>query len=208
MSTTPITDHPTPRTAADIRDEIARYEAAIESAKDRAAVTELDRLEGEAAHAAAVADAMLSGGKVPAKPAGLSALQVLDDAQDAALEVLARRCQALRDELSNVESTEAAQRRETLIADLKSSAAAAVDRLIEAMVAAQSVLGRYHAEWAATVVQAEVNGRGTANRFVARFVAAGVPMTSSVDEGSAIAPTADYIKDAVARVLASQEVVL
>lgn len=71
--------------------EAQRMRTALVRAQETAARTETERAEAEQRHAAAVADALMSGAAMPAKPAALSAAQANDDATDAAVDLIARR---------------------------------------------------------------------------------------------------------------------
>lgn len=75
--------------------EIAQMRDAIQRAEQIAADTERARIEAEREHANKVADALLTGSKMPAKPASLSAVQAADQATDAALESLRKRLTTL-----------------------------------------------------------------------------------------------------------------
>lgn len=67
-----------------LREAMARCEAHADQ-------TESDRSNAERAHAGQVADAMVSGAPVPAKPPKLSSLQQADQSADAALGIIRRR---------------------------------------------------------------------------------------------------------------------
>lgn len=97
MSTSPI-----PPEIKALVDDHQRLTTALDEARRRAIQTESDRLAAEETFAQAVANSLVSGKALPAKPAALSAAQAADDSTDAAVQIIEDRLRKLTANLHTV----------------------------------------------------------------------------------------------------------